>query len=66
MLEPSPSNRIEDVPLDFAEFLSRRHGVETGKALSMLGSFLVAYEPLGNGTARAPLERMQRPAAFHP
>jgi len=51
--------------LDFCEFLSRRHGVETGKALSMLGTFLVAYEPLENGLARAPLERM-RPAAFHP
>lgn len=63
-METSPSHRIEDVPLDFAEFLSRRHGVEPGKALSMLGSFLVTYEPLG--TARAPLERMQRPAAFHP
>ncbi len=66
MSEPSSSNRIEDMPLDFAEFLSRRHGVETGKALSMLGSFLVTYEPLGHGTACAPLERAQRPAAFHP
>ncbi len=64
-MEPSSSNRIDDVPLDFAEFLSRRQGVETGKALSMLGSFLLAYEPLC-GDARGPLGRAQSSAAFHP
>ena len=65
MLEPSSSKRIEEVPLDFAEFLSRRQGVETGKALSMLGSFLLAYEPRG-GQGRALLGREQSSAAFHP
>ena len=64
MLEPSSSKRIEEVPLDFAEFLSRRQGVETGKALSMLGSFLLAYEPRGG--ERAQLGRGQSSAAFHP
>jgi len=65
MLEPSSSNRSDEVPPDFAEFLSRRQGVETGKALSMLGSFLLAYEPLSGG-ARAPAGRAQSSAACHP
>ena len=65
MLEPSSSNRIEEVPLDFAEFLSRRQGVEASKALSMLGSFLLAYEPLC-GDVRGPLGRAVGSAASHP
>jgi hypothetical protein len=65
MLEPSLNNGVDEIPLDFAEFLSRRQGVETGKALSMLGSFLLAYEPL-DGAARGPLARGQSSAAFHP
>lgn len=64
MLEPSSSNRSDEVPLDFAEFLSRRQGLETGKALSMLGSFLLTYEPR-NG-ARAQLGRGQSSAGLHP
>jgi len=64
MLEPSSSHRVDEVPLDFAEFLSRRQGVETGKALSMLGSFLLAYEPLGGEPAL--LGRGQSSAMFHP
>jgi hypothetical protein len=60
MAQPSSGDRIEEVPLDFAEFLSRRLGVEPGKALSLLGSFLVSFEPLGNVPGRSP-----RPAAFH-
>lgn len=56
---------VEEVPLDFTEFLSRRLGVETGMALSVLGTFLVAFEPLGSLPARASARPLQQPPVFN-
>jgi hypothetical protein len=64
MSEMHDNGSIEEVPLDFTEFLSRRLGMETGTALSVLGSFLVTFEPLGRGAARATARPLQQPATF--
>ncbi|HYQ28232.1 MAG TPA: hypothetical protein VER04_13470 [Polyangiaceae bacterium] len=53
---------VEEVPLDFSEFLGKRLGVETGTALSLLGAFLVTFEPV---TARGGARPLQSPAAFN-
>lgn len=66
MLELSSVAGVDDVPLDFGEFLGRRLGVETGKALSLLGSFLITFEPLAGTRAHRSAERTEAPAAFHP
>lgn len=65
MSEMQAGDRVEEVPLDFAEFLSRRLGVETGSALSMLGSFLLTFEPHGKHPAHAAARPLQRPGAFN-
>ena len=52
--------RFSDVPLDFTQFLSGRLGLSTSSTLSMLGSFLVDFQPSGHRpelvlSARPPL-----------
>ena len=42
-----PGDWIEDPPLDFTEFLSRRLGMASGDALASLGEFLTTFEPRG-------------------
>src|SRR5262245_1483700 len=34
-----------DIPLDFTQFLSHRLGLETSATLSVLGSYLLSFEP---------------------
>jgi hypothetical protein len=65
MSEMQEGNRVEEVPLDFGEFLSLRLGVETGKALSLLGAFLLTFEPVGAGLARGAAQPLQTPAIFN-
>lgn len=36
---------LSELPTDFTQFLSTRLGMETSTALSLLGSFLLTFEP---------------------
>lgn len=36
---------LAELPTDFTQFLSCRLGMETSRALSLLGSFLLTFEP---------------------
>ena len=65
MLETQEGDWVKDVPLDFGEFLSERLGVETGKALALLGAFLLTFEPTGQFPSRNPARPLQSPAAFN-
>jgi hypothetical protein len=64
MSEMQQGGSVEEVPLDFTEFLSRRLGMEQGPALSVLGSFLLTFEPSGPAPTRAAARPLQQPAIF--
>ena len=66
MSEMQHGSSVDEVPLDFTEFLSRRLGMETGTALSVLGSFLLTFQPLGRAQSRASARPLQQPTPFNP
>lgn len=37
---------LSELPMDFTQFLSTRLGMETSTALSLLGAFLLTFEPV--------------------
>lgn len=45
MSETHESTTVCELPLDFTQFLSARLGTERGEALSVLGAFLLTFEP---------------------
>jgi len=51
MSEKHVVSRSDEIPLDFTQYLSRRLGLETQTTLSMLGSFLLSFEPKTSGSA---------------
>jgi hypothetical protein len=65
MSEMQQRGSVEDTPLDFTEFLSRRLGMETGTTLSMLGAFLLTFEPQGPGSAPSAARALPPPALFN-
>lgn len=63
MSEKHEGKTVGELPLDFTQFLSGRLGTDTGATLSVLGAFLVSFEPSGR---RPPgLALPSRPSA-HP
>jgi hypothetical protein len=64
MSEMQQGGSVEEMPLDFTEFLSRRLGTETGTTLSVLGAFLLTFEPQGPVPARAATRPLQQPVLY--
>jgi hypothetical protein len=65
MSEKHEGERVGELPLDFTQFLSRRLGMEAGHTLSVLGSFLLSFEPSGRHPSGATSSRPpQHPASF--
>jgi len=63
MSEMQQGGSVDEMPLDFTEYLSRRLGMETGPVLSVLGAFLLTFEPQGTSQARAATP-LQQPALY--
>lgn len=47
MLETQEGTTASELPLDFTQFLSSRLGTDAGNTLSLLGTFLLEFEPAG-------------------
>lgn len=47
MSEKHEGEALGELPLDFTQFLSSRLGMEASAALSILGSYLLNFEPAG-------------------
>jgi hypothetical protein len=52
-----------ELPLDFTQFLSSRLGTDAGNTLSLLGTFLLEFEPAGPRASSAPLQPSQLPTS---
>lgn len=61
MSERQEGESFGDLPLDFTRYLSGRLGVEEPVTLSVLGSFLLSFEP----TSRRPEQRASRQPFEH-
>ncbi|RYZ08364.1 MAG: hypothetical protein EOO73_07895 [Myxococcales bacterium] len=62
MSETHESTTVCELPLDFTQFLSARLGTELGEALSVLGSFLLTFEPSERRAGSALLRPSPHPA----
>ena len=63
MSEMHEGERVGELPLDFTQFLSNRLGTETGHTLSMLGAFLLSFEPSGRPPGITSSRPPQHPAS---